>query len=93
MSVRRLSLTLNGMLILVVLRPARLLRDSSEAVSLQKPLFLRELYVIRSFDALTLSVGLPKCLSCTAFSRSELPFRSNVASKEELLPSEGCLSV
>ncbi|KAD5318297.1 hypothetical protein E3N88_18243 [Mikania micrantha] len=68
-------------------------RESSEAVSLRKPLVHQKLYVFKSFGALTLSVGLPKCLSCTAFSRSELPFGSNVASEEELLPSEGCLSV
>ncbi|KAD7116664.1 hypothetical protein E3N88_03932 [Mikania micrantha] len=67
--------------------------ESSEAVSLRKPLVLQKLYVFRSSEALTLSVGLPKCLSCAAFSRSELPFGSNVASEEEHLPSEGCLSV
>ncbi|KAD6453728.1 hypothetical protein E3N88_08434 [Mikania micrantha] len=67
-------------------------RESSEAVSLRKPFVLQKIYLLGSSEALSLSVGIPKCLSCTAFSRSELPFGSNAASEEELLPSEGCLS-
>ncbi|KAD1664205.1 hypothetical protein E3N88_42486 [Mikania micrantha] len=82
-----------GMFSLSLLRLACLIRESSKAVILRKSLVLQKLLVFGSYKGLSLSVDLLKCLSCTAFSMSELPFGSNAASEEELLPSEGCLSV